>query len=437
MNFGLLSPFDWNDPEKMNPNRFPLGLLSPQPDVPAQGATPAGPAPAPVGSPMQLPSANGGPAAPQPQNKPGILDMLGSIYGQGGPGDGLINLGLAVASPGNMAQNVQKGLQTHAITQMARSKQAQEQFKFAREQAGLQGNMETLRKAYPGYSDAQLMGLAQDPAAVRQIIDQGKPTYGVIGKDELGRETYGWINPKAQTTTPVAGPTPGQPLMAPGPDGQPIPIPANADPAVFRKGATERALGAALGPTDEATGKLRGEVQNLPSYKNLAQAAPIYQNMNRTAGTNSRASDLNLVYSLGKIFDPGSVVREGEMVMVRNTASIPDWLAGTINSLNGGQALTPETRAAILKEAHDRITSYQQQFEQDAGFYRGIAGRQRMNTEDIIPNFGEFKPWTPAPTAPPTTPGNVPVRVRTPDEARRLPSGTRIILPDGSEGRVP
>ena len=30
-----------------------------------------------------------------------------------------------------------------------------------------------------------------------------------------------------------------------------------------------------------------------------------------------------------------------------------------------------------------------------------------------------------------------PVRVSTPDEARRLPSGTRIILPDGTEGRVP
>lgn len=30
-----------------------------------------------------------------------------------------------------------------------------------------------------------------------------------------------------------------------------------------------------------------------------------------------------------------------------------------------------------------------------------------------------------------------PVRVRTPDEARKLPSGTKIILPDGTEGRVP
>lgn len=35
------------------------------------------------------------------------------------------------------------------------------------------------------------------------------------------------------------------------------------------------------------------------------------------------------------------------------------------------------------------------------------------------------------------SPPGQPVRVRTPDEARRLPSGTPIILPDGSEGVVP
>jgi hypothetical protein len=114
----------------------------------------------------------------------------------------------------------------------------------------------------------------------------------------------------------------------------------------------------------------------LPSYKNIAQAAPIYKSMVETAGTNSKASDLNLVYGLGKIMDPNSVVREGEMVMVKNTASLPDWLVGAANSLNGGAALTPETRAAILKEAHNRITSYKTMYDQDATHYRGIARAQ-------------------------------------------------------------
>lgn len=141
--------------------------------------------------------------------------------------------------------------------------------------------------------------------------------------------------------------------------------------------------------------ELRKEVQQLPSYKNLAQAAPIYNAMSSTAGTNSRASDLNLVYGLGKIMDPGSVVREGEMVMVKNTGSLPDWLLGTINSLNGGAALTPQTRAAILKEAYGRINGYKSQFDNDAKQYRGIIQRRQMNEADVLPDFGNFQPWTP------------------------------------------
>jgi hypothetical protein len=45
----------------------------------------------------------------------------------------------------------------------------------------------------------------------------------------------------------------------------------------------------------------------------------------------------------------------------------------------------------------------------------------------------------PSPNAPGAAPGGAlqPVQVSSPDEARRLPSGTPIILPDGTQGRVP
>lgn len=42
-----------------------------------------------------------------------------------------------------------------------------------------------------------------------------------------------------------------------------------------------------------------------------------------------------------------------------------------------------------------------------------------------------------APAAPAPAPTGAPVKVTTPDEARKLPKGTKIILPDGSEGVVP
>ncbi|WP_176538945.1 hypothetical protein [Rhizobium sp. J15] len=138
---------------------------------------------------------------------------------------------------------------------------------------------------------------------------------------------------------------------------------------------------------------LRKEIQQLPSYKNLSQALPIYRSMAETAGRNSKASDLNLVYGLGKIMDPTSVVREGEMVMVKNTASLPDWLQGAIASLNGGAALTPETRQAIMTEAFGRVNGYDQAFKQDTTQYSGIVERNKFNPADVIPDFGTYEPW--------------------------------------------
>jgi hypothetical protein len=249
------------------------------------------------------------------------------------------------------------------------------------------------------------VGIMDKRGNIIRTIDKGEPNkgpeYGVIGKDQFGNEQYGWRDPRSQSVTPgpQQGAT-GAPPVITAADGSTVPVLPGQDPKVIREAVSKAAAGAALPASFDDTTKLRHEVVNLPSYKNIAQAAPIYKSMVETAGTNSKASDLNLVYGLGKIMDPNSVVREGEMVMVKNTASLPDWLVGAANSLNGGAALTPETRAAILKEAHNRITSYKTMYDQDATHYRGIATRNRANPQDVVPDFGEFKPYAPAAAAP-------------------------------------
>ncbi|GGE19981.1 hypothetical protein GCM10011390_44060 [Aureimonas endophytica] len=65
-----------------------------------------------------------------------------------------------------------------------------------------------------------------------------------------------------------------------------------------------------------------------------------------------------------------------------------------------------------------------------------FAAVRNVSGADTSPRGGS------APAAATATPATstaqaAPVRVSTPEEARRLPPGTRIILPDGSEGRVP
>jgi len=151
---------------------------------------------------------------------------------------------------------------------------------------------------------------------------------------------------------------------------------------------------------DDVSG-LRKEIQQLPSYKNAAQAVPIYRAMAESAPRNTRASDLNLVYGLGKIMDPTSVVREGEMFMVQGINTLPDKLVSGINSvLTGSSTLTPETREAIMTEAFGRMKGYEQQFQSDVTQYQGIVERSGMNAADVIPSFGEIQPWARATALP-------------------------------------
>lgn len=218
------------------------------------------------------------------------------------------------------------------------------------------------------------------------------PEYGVIGKDAFGNEQYGWRDPRTQTVTPTAPQGATQPTVT-GPDGKPIMVQPGQDPKVIREAASKATAAAALPATFEDTAKLRHEVTQLPSYKNLSQAAPIYQSMAEAAGRNTKAADLNLVYGLGKIMDPGSVVREGEIQMANNAQGWQEKLNGIIAQINGQGGLTPEGRQALMAEAYGRIGAYKAEFDRDAARYKGITERNRMNTADVIPDFGTFSPW--------------------------------------------
>ena len=152
-------------------------------------------------------------------------------------------------------------------------------------------------------------------------------------------------------------------------------------------------------PDFEKASSLRKEYQATPQYKTYAEALPIFKSMVSTKDRNTRASDLNLVYGLAKIFDPNSVVREGEMVLVKDAGSLPEQLVGEINRLNGGAALQPETRSAILTEARSRMSSYQDQLRPLNERYSGIAQRYQIPASDFATDLTPFPELGAAPGA--------------------------------------
>lgn len=189
--------------------------------------------------------------------------------------------------------------------------------------------------------------------------NKGEPVKGASFVDgpidpATGQPTKVWINPRDQSVTQYSLPKDPN-----APASTIPPVPAGVDPKAWHDAHSKRATDDALPASSADSSKLRNEVQGLPSYKNLAQAAPVYRSMFDAAGRDTRAADLNMIYGMGKIMDPGSVVREGEMGLAQSIATLPQQLRATVESqLAGNGRLSPEVRASIMQEARSRIQAY-------------------------------------------------------------------------------
>jgi hypothetical protein len=266
-----------------------------------------------------------------------------------------------------------------------------------------------LQQAKPNEYDFKVVGdqlVRTDKRGAASVVpgmSASKPQWTDTGeKDQNGNPVMGWVNPSDKSVTPYRP----QPATA-GPSTIP-PAPAGVDPKVWREAQSKRATEEAMPASGDSASKLRNEVQGLPSYKNIAQAAPVYKSMLEAAGRDTRAADVNMIYGMAKIMDPGSVVRESEMTVAQAIATLPQQLQATVQSqLTSTGRLTPEVRAAIMQEAHSRINAYQGMFEQDAGMYRGIAQRSRMNEADVLPTFGPYDTYKPAAAGPKKTKSGV------------------------------
>lgn len=160
---------------------------------------------------------------------------------------------------------------------------------------------------------------------------------------------------------------------------------------------------AANEPKVKIESQLRDDFGKEKPVQSFKQAAPIITSMREAAPRDTAGADLNLVYGLAKMFDPDSVVREGEMVLVKNTANLPQQVQGYLNFvLNNGGRLTPLMRKNIMEEAESRYGAYRQMYDTTAKSYQDLASRYGASPENIIMGIGapEAKASEPAPASP-------------------------------------
>lgn len=124
----------------------------------------------------------------------------------------------------------------------------------------------------------------------------------------------------------------------------------------------------------------RKEVQNFKTVlPMIAGAMRIADNPNATG-----ANDLDLIYTFGKVMDPGSVVREGELALASNTGSFAQNLEAAIQKIKSGEKLPPEVRHNLAEAMRRRGVEFSRAYNQTRQDYAGIAERNGFASLDVI-----------------------------------------------------
>jgi hypothetical protein len=158
----------------------------------------------------------------------------------------------------------------------------------------------------------------------------------------------------------------------------------------------------------QAAAEFRKEFQALPSYKTYAQSVSPYRSMVDAYPRDTKAADLNLIYGLGKIMDPNSVVREGELQLAQDTGDAGTKLKALYASVFGGPRLTPRQRYELLAEANSRVMAAKQAFDTDTAAYGPIITNSGLDPKNVLVGFGDLPGMPEAPAADAADPAATP-----------------------------
>lgn len=138
----------------------------------------------------------------------------------------------------------------------------------------------------------------------------------------------------------------------------------------------------------KASQQLRKEFRGLQSVKDYETALPLIQSA-ATAPDNGYG-DLQLIYSVGKILDPGSVVREGELALTMAAGSPLQRIIGSTRfTTEQGGRLTPQQREQIMGMLQERVGAYKQAYERDFNQYAEYAQEAGFDPTMVVGSHAE------------------------------------------------
>ena len=247
----------------------------------------------------------------------------------------------------------------------------------------------------PGMAKAMLKASGGD---VEKFLDAREKRYRAIG----GPDLQGWLNRNAKLREAVGGMAGGPRVVYQGPSSGEKSV--KKDVIAMRK-----------------------EFDALSEVKAYKEIAPVLMSARRAPDT--PAGDIQLAYTVGKILDPNSVVREGELALAIKAGSPLERLLGQGTYVAGqGARMTPEIRRQLLEMVNERALAVRQQYDAARANYEGYARDMGVAPASII---GQHVANAYAPKGGGKPASSGPVPVNSPVEAAALPAGTLYRAPDG------
>jgi hypothetical protein len=120
--------------------------------------------------------------------------------------------------------------------------------------------------------------------------------------------------------------------------------------------------------------KLRGEIS--PKLKSFDEATRVFNNIRIAGEAGTAQGDIALVTSFMKMLDPGSVVRETEFAIARDTLGLYQRLNVKLKQLKNGEFLTNEQR--------QEFTNLARQYYDQAG---KLINTQKQRLEPVITDY--------------------------------------------------
>lgn len=245
---------------------------------------------------------------------------------------------------------------------------------------------------------------ALEQALMELNLDQARagpqPTYGV---GAAGRPTMSGARDPGQVSEfmeryPVAPETPDPPSVSvrrptAGGDytisGTPDQIPGLVDALPPRMEPPENVSAGERRSDAVINNIVSGFRSETMDHRDAASGYAAMQGAYQELASGNPAAAIGMLFAYGKILDPGSVVREGELRTLQNIGAYDDRVKNWIQMAYNG-TMTPEVAEGIVRVAENTMRQRQAMFRdvRESALRRGeIQGLSRAELEQIIPDY--------------------------------------------------